>query len=82
MPGDPVPGSGNLRIRKGRPLSLLLPAVTVALLGGLLGAGELVSRCRDAPYSALRTTPALGYIGINIAASVMAHWLAWKQFAL
>ena len=61
-----------------------LPAldyVTVALLGGLVGSGELVSRYRDAPGKALYTRPALFYILLNIAASVAAlaltHVFGW-----
>lgn len=44
----------------------------VALLGALVGGGELVSRYRDAPARALYTLPALVYIALNIAASVIA----------
>lgn len=49
-----------------------LDYAAVALLGGLVGAGELSSRYRDAPGSALYTWPALLYIALNIAASVAA----------
>src|ERR1700733_14296588 len=55
----------------------------VAALGALVGASELVSRYRDAPEKALRTVPAVFYVAINIAASVVAlgliqanHWLS------
>ncbi|MGH9406104.1 MAG: hypothetical protein ACRD3D_09765 [Terriglobia bacterium] len=55
--------------------------VVVAALGALVGAGELVSRYQDAPAGALRSAPALFYIALNIAASVVAlavirafHW--------
>ncbi|HTT66010.1 MAG TPA: hypothetical protein VMG35_29370 [Bryobacteraceae bacterium] len=44
----------------------------VAVLGLLVGAAEMVSRYRDAPQAALRTRPALVYIGLNLAASVLA----------
>jgi hypothetical protein len=50
----------------------LLDYAIVAALGALVGSGELVSRYRDAPAGALRTGPALFYILINIAASIVA----------
>lgn len=46
--------------------------VIVAALGALVGSGELVSRYRDAPAGALRTGPALLYIFLNFAASIVA----------
>lgn len=46
--------------------------VVVALIGGLVGTGELISRYRDAPTAALKTLPASGYILINAAASLAA----------
>ena len=49
-----------------------LDYAVVAALGALVGSGELVSRYRDAPAGALRTGPALFYIFINIAASIVA----------
>ncbi len=49
-----------------------LDYVAAALLGGLVGAGELFSRYRDAPGSALYTRPALFYIALNTVASVVA----------
>jgi hypothetical protein len=58
------------------PWSAVLPWITVALLGGLLGTGELVSRYRDAPAGALRSWPAVLYIAINVGASVGAYKLA------
>ncbi|MFN0104317.1 MAG: hypothetical protein ACKV2U_19800 [Bryobacteraceae bacterium] len=55
--------------------------MAAALLGGLVGAGELSSRYRDAPGRALYTRPALFYIALNIAASVAAlaltHAFGW-----
>lgn len=48
----------------------------VALFGGLVGGGELVSRYRDAPTGALRTKASVFYIGINVAASLGALALA------
>jgi hypothetical protein len=44
----------------------------VAALGAIVGASELVSRYRDAPETALRTWPAIFYIGLNAAASLGA----------
>jgi hypothetical protein len=44
----------------------------VAVLGALVGSGELVSRYRDAPAGALRSWPALLYILLNVAASLAA----------
>jgi hypothetical protein len=49
-----------------------LDYVIVAILGALVGSGELVSRYRDAPAGAIRTGPALFYILINTAASIVA----------
>lgn len=49
-----------------------LDFAAVALLGALVGGGELVSRYRDAPKAALYTRPALVYVALNIAASVLA----------
>jgi hypothetical protein len=52
-----------------------------ALIGGLVGLGELVARYRDAPGSALRNTAASLYIGINAAAAIAAlgliHAFGW-----
>lgn len=44
----------------------------VALLGGSVGVGELVSRYRDRPWKALRAWPAIGYIVLNAAAAAGA----------
>lgn len=52
--------------------SELLDYLIVALFGGLVGAGELVSRYRDAPLRALRTGPAVLYVAINVAAAAGA----------
>jgi hypothetical protein len=46
--------------------------VAVALLGAVVGAGELASRYKDDPLAAIRTWPAIFYIAINSAASVAA----------
>jgi len=46
--------------------------VAVAVLGLLVGLGELVPRYRDAPQAAIVTRPALVYVGLNVAASALA----------
>jgi hypothetical protein len=63
--------------------------VAVAALGALVGSSELISRYKDEPQAAVRTTPAVFYVAINIAASLGAlgliqanGWLAqarWQQ---
>jgi hypothetical protein len=58
-----------------------LDLTAVAVLGLLVGAAELASRYRDAPKAALYTRPALVYIALNLAASVLAlaliHGYGW-----
>jgi hypothetical protein len=44
----------------------------VAALGLLVGAGELVSRYKDAPAEALRSGAAIFYMALNVAASLIA----------
>ena len=44
----------------------------VAALGGVIDASELVSRYKDAPEAAIKSWPAILYIGINSLASVGA----------
>jgi hypothetical protein len=44
----------------------------VMLLGGVVGASELISRYKDDPGAALRSWPALFYIAINSTASAAA----------
>ena len=44
----------------------------VGLLGGIVGAGELIPRYRDAPEDVLRTWPTALYVAINAGASVGA----------
>ncbi len=46
--------------------------IVVFYIGAMVGGGELVSRYRDSPQSALPTLPALVYIAVNAAASVAA----------
>lgn len=47
----------------------------VAAIGGLVGAGELVSRYRDAPAQALACLPAIAYVGVNVLAACAAYGL-------
>lgn len=53
----------------------------VAILGGVVGASELISRYKDHPGAALRIWPAIFYIAINSAASIGAlgiiHTAGW-----
>ena len=44
----------------------------VAVLGGVVGASELISRYKDEPGAAIQSWPAIFYIAINSAASVGA----------
>lgn len=46
--------------------------IAVALLGTLVGVGELVSRYRDAPSHALTTVPAAVYLIVNASAALAA----------
>ena len=52
------------------------------ILGGLVGAAELISRYRDAPVRAMYNQPAAIYIALNVAASIAAlkliHVYGWK----
>ena len=52
---------------------LAWPAVVA--LGGVVGAGELVSRYKDNPGAALKTLPAGFYLALNSAASLGAYGL-------
>src|SRR5260370_36236847 len=53
----------------------------VAVLGGVVGASELISRYKDNPWAAIKNWPAIFYIAINCAASVGAlgliHAYGW-----
>lgn len=53
----------------------VLQWLTVGLLVALVGGAELVSRYKDAPAGALRTSAAMLYIAINVAASLGAFAL-------
>jgi len=44
----------------------------VALLGGVVGASELVSRYKDDPWVSMKSWPAAFYISINSVASIAA----------
>ncbi len=50
--------------------------IVVGLLGAALGTAELVSRYKDAPTEAIRTWPAILYLGVNVFASTGAYALA------
>jgi hypothetical protein len=60
----------------------LIHYAVVCGLGGLVGAGELVARYRDAPAKALQAAAAMFYVGMNVAAAASALALArvfgWK----
>ena len=49
--------------------------VAVALLGGIVGTSELVSRYKDDPWAAIRSWSARFYIAVNAAASMAAFAL-------
>ena len=49
-----------------------LDLLWVALLGGLVGTGELITRYRDAPTAVLRSAAALFYIALNALAAILA----------
>ena len=49
--------------------------VAVALIGGIVGTSELISRYKDDPWAAIRSWPARFYIAVNSAASVAAFGL-------
>ncbi len=48
----------------------------VAILGALVGGGELVSRYRDSPAGALRSRPAAFYIALNSLPSLAALFIS------
>jgi hypothetical protein len=64
----------------------------VAVLGGVVGASELISRYKDNPWAAIKSWPAIFYVAINCAASVGAlglihttHWFEksrWTQILM
>jgi hypothetical protein len=56
----------------------LLEYAVVGAFGGLVGVGELISRYRDAPRSAIFSSPAIGYIAINSLAAFGALFLIFR----
>ena len=54
----------------------------VLLLGGAVGASELISRYRDDPVAALRTWPAVVYLAINTLASAGALGVIYANHGL
>lgn len=60
------------------PATTLLLAYLAGLIGGLVGAGELVGRYRDAPLSALGRGPSAVYLAINAVAAASAFLLIDK----
>lgn len=55
--------------------SFFLDYFAAAVLGGLVGSAELVSRYRDAPARAVLNLPAAIYIALNVCASLAALFL-------
>jgi len=53
-------------------LSASLDYLIVAVIGGSVGAVEIVQRLRDSPLEALRTRPAYLYILVNAGAALLA----------
>ena len=49
-----------------------LDCAAAAVLGGVVGSSELISRYKDDPWAAIKSWPAIFYIAINCAASVCA----------
>lgn len=49
-------------------------AAAATLIGAAVGIGEIVSRYRDAPLSAVRTPGAAAYVFLNGAAAFVAYW--------
>jgi hypothetical protein len=63
------------------PASLALVAAMVIaaiLIGGTVGACELIGRYKDAPFEAIRNPAALGYIAVNAFAALLAYVLIVK----
>lgn len=58
-------------------LRWIVATILVVAIGGGVGAAELVSRYKDRPDSAIRTTPALFYVSLNALASVAALYLIY-----
>src|SRR5215217_3979739 len=55
----------------------VIALVLVAAIGAFVGITDIVRRYRDAPQRALATRPALLYVAVNVAASMIALALIW-----
>jgi hypothetical protein len=55
--------------------SASLPYVVVALIGSGVGATELMSRYRDAPFRPLLSLPGIIYVMLNGGAAILAYYL-------
>src|ERR1035437_11175333 len=53
--------------------------VAVALVGGVVGTSELISRYKDDPWAAIRSWPARFYIAANSAASIDRKSVVWGK---
>ena len=49
--------------------------IMVAVIGAFVGITDLTGRYRDEPVRALKAPPAWIYVGVNVAASLIALWL-------
>lgn len=56
-------------------IAAILPYVLSSLLGALFGLGELLSRHRDSPFSAVSNPNAIAYIAINALVSALVLYL-------
>jgi hypothetical protein len=52
--------------------SKFVPGYFAFILGGFVGAGELMARYRDAPFGSLGRNPSFVYIGVNALAAAVA----------
>jgi hypothetical protein len=57
-------------------MTMLLDYLIVAVFGAAIGATELLSRYRDAPFKSLRGPSAIAYIALNLLSAVGALWLS------
>jgi hypothetical protein len=55
--------------------SMFFPGYLAFILGGFVGAGELMARYRDAPFGSLVRNPSFVYIGVNALAATVAFFL-------
>ena len=56
-------------------VSLVVDYLVVALFGGLVGATELLSRYRDAPFRVIFSKFSIAYIILNLLAAMLALWM-------